>query len=147
MAAFDQAFDIVVLGTEKGYQNDPRDPGNWTGGAVDQGTLRGTNFGISAASYPTLDIARLLATGAELLLLDEPASGLAAGALDQVMALLRRLQDEGKTLLVVEHNTRVVQQIADHVLFLHQGHLMAEGTPAAIIADPALAEIYFGGAL
>lgn len=102
---------------------------------------------MSYGEQKLLTIARLLATGAELLLLDEPASGLAAGALDQVMALLRRLQDEGKTLLVVEHNTRVVQQIADHVLFLHQGHLMAEGTPAAIIADPALAEIYFGGAL
>jgi ABC-type branched-subunit amino acid transport system ATPase component len=88
-----------------------------------------------------------LATGAELLLLDEPASGLSAGALDSIMALLRRLQNEGKTLLVVEHNTRVVQQIADDVLFLHQGHLMAQGTPQQIIADPALAEIYFGGAI
>ena len=47
------------------------------------------------------------------------------------MALLRRLQNEGKTLLVVEHNTRVVQQIADDVLFLHQGHLMARGSPQA----------------
>ena len=63
------------------------------------------------------------------------------------MALLRRLQSEGKTLLVVEHNTRVVQQIADEVLFLHQGHLMAQGTPERIISDPALAEIYFGGAI
>jgi branched-chain amino acid transport system ATP-binding protein len=64
-----------------------------------------------------------------------------------VMALLRRLQDEGKTLLVVEHNTRVVQRIADDVLFLHQGRLMAQGTPEQIISDPKLAEIYFGGAL
>ncbi|MDE2005150.1 MAG: ABC transporter ATP-binding protein [Rhodospirillales bacterium] len=102
---------------------------------------------LSYGEQKLLTIARLLATGAELLLLDEPASGLAAGALDQVMALLRRLRGEGKTLLVVEHNTRVVQQIADQVLFLHQGHLMAQGTPAEIIADPALAEIYFGGAL
>ena len=102
---------------------------------------------LSYGEQKLLTVARLLATGAELLLLDEPASGLAAGALDQVMALLRRLQSEGKTLLVVEHNTRVVQQIADQVLFLHQGHLMAEGTPQQIIADPALAEIYFGGAL
>ncbi len=102
---------------------------------------------LSYGEQKLLTVARLLATGAELLLLDEPASGLAAGALDQVMALLRRLQADGKTLLVVEHNTRVVQQIADHVLFLHQGHLMAEGTPERIIADPVLAEIYFGGAL
>jgi branched-chain amino acid transport system ATP-binding protein len=102
---------------------------------------------LSYGEQKLLTIARVLATGAELLLLDEPASGLAAGALDRVMALLRRLQDEGKTLLVVEHNTRVVQRIADDVLFLHQGRLLAQGTPERIIADPALAEIYFGGAL
>ncbi len=102
---------------------------------------------LSYGEQKLLIIARVLATGAELLLLDEPASGLSAGALDSVMALLRRLCDEGKTLLVVEHNTRVVQKIADDVLFLHQGHLMAQGTPEAIVNDPALAEIYFGGAL
>ena len=102
---------------------------------------------LSYGEQKRLTIARLLATGAELLLLDEPASGLSAGALDQVMALLRRLQAEGKTLLVVEHNTRVVQQIADDVLFLHQGHLMASGPPEAIVNDPALAEIYFGGTI
>ncbi|MEA2737567.1 MAG: branched-chain amino acid transport system ATP-binding protein livM, partial [Acetobacteraceae bacterium] len=102
---------------------------------------------LSYGEQKLLIIARVLATGAELLLLDEPASGLSAGALDGVMALLRRLQDDGKTLLVVEHNTRVVQKIADDVLFLHQGHLMAQGSPEAIVNDPALAEIYFGGAL
>src|SRR6202035_1116736 len=102
---------------------------------------------LSYGEQKLLTIARVLATGAELLLLDEPASGLSASALEQIMALLRRLQNEGKTLLVVEHNTRVVQQIADDVLFLHQGHLMAQGTPQQIISDPALAEIYFGVAL
>ena len=102
---------------------------------------------LSYGEQKLLTVARVLATGAELLLLDEPASGLSAGALDAVMGLLRRLQSDGKTLLVVEHNTRVVQQIADEVLFLHQGHLMAQGTPEQIISDPALAEIYFGGAL
>ena len=102
---------------------------------------------LSYGEQKLLTVARVLATGAELLLLDEPASGMSAGALDNIMALLRRLQTEGKTLLVVEHNTRVVQQIADDVLFLHQGHLMAQGTPQEIINDPALAEIYFGGAI
>ncbi len=102
---------------------------------------------LSYGEQKLLIIARVLATGAELLLLDEPASGLSAGALDGVMTLLRRLRDDGKTLLVVEHNTRVVQKIADDVLFLHQGHLMAQGSPEAIVNDPALAEIYFGGAL
>jgi ABC-type branched-subunit amino acid transport system ATPase component len=102
---------------------------------------------LSYGEQKLLIIARVLATGAELLLLDEPASGLSAGALEGVMALLRSLQHDGKTLLVVEHNTRVVQKIADEVLFLHQGHLMAQGSPDSIVSDPALAEIYFGGAL
>ena len=102
---------------------------------------------LSYGEQKLLIIARVLATGAELLLLDEPASGLSAGALEGVMTLLRRLQDDGKTLLVVEHNTRVVQKIADDVLFLHQGHLMAQGSPETIVNDPTLAEIYFGGAI
>jgi len=102
---------------------------------------------LSYGEQKLLTVARVLATGAELLLLDEPASGLSHGALDGIMTLLRRLQDEGKTLLVVEHNTRVVQRIADDVLFLHQGHLMARGTPAEITSDPKLAEIYFGGVI
>jgi len=114
-------------------------------GLADRATERVRN--LSYGEQKLLTVARVLATGAELLLLDEPASGLSAGALDNIMALLRRLQNEGKTLLVVEHNTRVVQQIAYDVLFLHQGHLMAQGTPQEIIADPALAEIYFGGAI
>ncbi len=102
---------------------------------------------LSYGEQKLLCVARVLATGAELLLLDEPASGLSAGALDNIMALLRRLQSEGKTLLVVEHNTRVVQRIADEVLFLHQGHLMAQGTAEQITSDPELAKIYFGGAI
>jgi len=102
---------------------------------------------LSYGEQKLLSIGRVLATGAELLLLDEPTSGLSGDALESVMALLRRLREQGRSQLVVEHNTRVVQQIADEVLFLHQGHVMAQGHPQTIIEDPALAEIYFGGAL
>jgi len=76
---------------------------------------------LSYGEQKLLSIARILATGAEFLLLDEPTSGLSGAALDSIIALLRRLQDDGKTLLVVEHNTRVVQQIADEVLFPASG--------------------------
>lgn len=55
---FENAFDAIV-GVEGGYTRDPADPGNWTGGRVGAGVLRGTKFGISAASFPTLDIAAL----------------------------------------------------------------------------------------
>jgi lysozyme family protein len=58
MPAFEQAFAITV-GHEGGFCCEREDPGNWTGGAVGAGVLKGTNFGISAAAYPTLDIAHL----------------------------------------------------------------------------------------
>ena len=93
-----------------------------------------------------LCIARVLATDAELLLLDEPTSGLAAGALDAMVELTAKLKDMGKTLLIVEHNTKIVRQIADDVLFFHRGTLMAQGTPDEIINNPDLGKIYFGDA-
>lgn len=58
MSAFDRAFRVVV-GEEGGYSSNPADPGNWTGGACGRGLCRGTRFGISAASYPGLEIATL----------------------------------------------------------------------------------------
>ena len=100
---------------------------------------------LSYGQKKLLCIARVLATGAELLLLDEPTSGLSAGALETMVEMVHKLQASGKTLLVVEHNTRIVQKIADDVLFLHQGRLIATGTPAEIIENDELGRIYFGG--
>jgi branched-chain amino acid transport system ATP-binding protein len=102
---------------------------------------------LSYGEQKLLTIARVLATGAELILLDEPASGLSRGALDRMIALMFELKATGKSLLVVEHNTRVVRQIADDVLFLHQGHVLARGTAEEIVSNPKLTEIYFGGKL
>ena len=58
LSAWDKAFEIV-LGHEGGFTANPRDPGNWTGGAIGVGICRGTNFGISAAAYPDIDIASI----------------------------------------------------------------------------------------
>jgi lysozyme family protein len=64
MDNFERCF-AFTLGAEGGYSNNPADPGNWTGGAVGNGELRGTNFGISASAYPQLDIANLTQKQAE----------------------------------------------------------------------------------
>jgi lysozyme family protein len=66
MTAFDEAFAVTV-GIEGGYSDNPKDPGNWTGGAVGRGELRGTKFGISAKSYPLVDIKNLTLAGAKLI--------------------------------------------------------------------------------
>jgi branched-chain amino acid transport system ATP-binding protein len=105
------------------------------------------NEDASSLSYgqkKLLCIARVLATGAELLLLDEPTSGLAAAALDNMVELIHKLKAQSKTLLIVEHNTKIVQRIADEVLFFHRGTLMAQGRPDEIIANEELGKIYFG---
>ena len=101
---------------------------------------------LSYGQKKLLCVARVLATDAELLLLDEPTSGLAAAALDNMVELIHRLKEAKKTLLVVEHNTRIVRRIADEVLFFHRGALLSQGKPEDIIANQELGRIYFGEA-
>ena len=101
---------------------------------------------ISFGQQKLLCIARVLATDADLLLLDEPTSGLGAAALDNMVSVIRKLRESGKTLLVVEHNTRIVKEIADSVIFMHQGRVLATGEPKSVLERRDLAEIYFGGA-
>jgi branched-chain amino acid transport system ATP-binding protein len=100
---------------------------------------------LSFGQQKLLCIARALATGAELLLLDEPTSGLSQSALNAMVETVQKLRDQGRTLLVVEHNTRIVRRIADEIVFLHEGRTMAQGEPDKIMSDPKLSEIYFGG--
>ncbi len=102
---------------------------------------------LSYGQQKLLSIARVLATGCDMLLLDEPTSGLSQSALGEMVDMVHKLRDQGHSLLVVEHNTRVVQRIADEIVFLHQGRHVTQGPPEAIMRDPKLAEIYFGGVI
>jgi len=89
-------------------------------------------------------IARLLATECEVLLLDEPTSGIDPAALDEMIALVLRLRDLGRTVCIVEHSLFVVEQLADHVVFMEEGRVTAEGPIAEIKTQPRLVEVYFG---
>jgi len=98
-------------------------------------------------AYPEqklLSMARIFATDAPVLLLDEPTSGLDSESLGRIIPMVRRLVDHGKTILLIEHNMELISELADQVVFLHQGRVLAAGPPAAITSDPALTEIYFG---
>jgi ABC-type branched-subunit amino acid transport system ATPase component len=99
---------------------------------------------LSYAEQKLLAIARLLAIGAHTLLLDEPASGLDRRGVETLLGVVRRLADEGKTILLIEHNLDVVQDICQKVLFLDRGKVLAEGTPSEVFAQSELAELYFG---
>jgi branched-chain amino acid transport system ATP-binding protein len=91
-----------------------------------------------------LEIARALAAEPQLLLLDEPAAGLNQTEALAVDGLIRQLAADGTTVILVEHNMRLVMEVSDHVLVLDHGRKLAEGTPAQIAANPAVVEAYLG---
>jgi branched-chain amino acid transport system ATP-binding protein len=91
-----------------------------------------------------LEIARALAAEPRLLLLDEPAAGLNATEARDIDALIKRLASDGTTVVLVEHNMKLVMGVSDHLLVLDQGRKLAEGTPQQIRDNPAVIEAYLG---
>jgi branched-chain amino acid transport system permease protein len=99
---------------------------------------------LSFGDQKLVAIARLLATECDVLLLDEPTSGVDPGAVEGVIDVVRGLRDAGKTVCLVEHSVHMVGQLADRGIFLDQGRKLAEGTLDELMGQKHLTEIYFG---
>ena len=92
-----------------------------------------------------LEVARALATDPKLLLLDEVMAGLRPSETDRIVSILRALNREsGLTILLIEHVMRAVMALAQRVLVLHHGAAIAEGTPEAVVREPAVVQSYLG---
>ena len=93
-----------------------------------------------------LELGMILAPDPEVLLLDEPTAGMAAEQVPDLINLIQEIQQSGqKTVLLVEHNMNVVMSISDTITVMHQGRVLAEGTPAEITADTEVQTAYLGG--
>jgi len=91
-----------------------------------------------------LEIARALAAHPRLLLLDEPAAGLNPTETAEIHALIAKLAGRGVTVVLVEHNMRLVMGVSDRILVLDYGRRLAEGTPESVRNDPRVIEAYLG---
>ncbi len=99
---------------------------------------------LTVAGRKRLELARALATGPRLLLLDEVMAGLNPSEILEIIAIIRLIRDSGVTVLLIEHVMHAVMSLSDHIHVLSYGKIIAQGSPQQVVANPAVIEAYLG---
>ena len=97
---------------------------------------------LSYGQQKMVSLACCLASGANLLLLDEPVAGINPETIEKILTVIKKLPEEGKTVVMIEHNIDAVMQVCDRVIFMDEGKKVAEGDPESVRHDPAVIDAY-----
>ena len=99
---------------------------------------------LSVPNRKLLEVGRTIATGGTLLLLDEPMAGLVPTEKEQILKVLRRINADGRSIIIVEHDMRAVMSLCSHIVLLDRGKILLEGTPQQVTEDPRAIAAYLG---